>query len=302
MILGYPWWVVAALAVGLITVGAVVGIVYRRRESISRIEFPRSKRASRTGASVLGSMAFQYVLGSIIAVVVIAGLFYATLLYVGVISAVVYWVMFLVGIAILPFLIALGGSEIPFSTAIARVHIMLGAIAFNHHYLVDMGDRWEWYPGEEERVYIEGQWYDIDGGFENRSVLGWRPFGILRFKDEDTFKDIRADTKAERGRRMGGSRHNVTADGGEIEIERGGYAEVEKPLRSGIDGMWLVDLKRLFSRGVRKFGDVELIETTEEVIERGEVTESKIEGWKPIIGALLGLVVGLPVFYLIFFG
>lgn len=218
-------------------------------------------------------------------------------LWLGIVNAIVYSFVFLVGAAFLPFFIALAGADLPLNAAIGRVHILLGAIAFNHHYLVDMGDKWEWCPGEEERVYIEGEWYNIDGGFENRSVLGWRPFGILRFKDDDTYREIRADTKAERDRRGRGT----TTDGGVVEITRGGYDEAEKPLKTGTDGIWVVDLKRLFARGVRKFGDVELVETAEEIIERGEVTQSTFEGWRPLIGTIMGLFLGCGFGYMLFF-
>lgn len=216
--------------------------------------------------------------------------------WLGIIDALVYSVMFIIGVALFPFLLALLGAEIPMNAAIGRVHILLGAIAFNHHYLVDRGDKWEWCPGEEERVYIDGTWYGIDGGFENRSVLGWRPFGILRVKDEETFKEVRSDTKAERDRRG----HGTTTDGGVVEISRGGYDEADETLKTGTDGTWVIDLKRLFSRGVRKIGDVELVETAEEVIERGEVTPSTLEGWRPVIGVIIGLTMGSGFGYMLF--
>lgn len=233
------------------------------------------------------------VFGLLLAAVVLAGLFWATIQIAGIVAAILYWFLFLTGVSIFPFSIALGGNALPFNGLIGKLHVMLGAFAFNHHYLVDMGDRWKWCPGEESRVYIDGQWYDIEGGGDNRSVLGWRPFGILRFKTEDTLQSVRVDTKAERGRQ-------TTADGG--SITRAGVAEKPPKPVTGIDGEWLIDLKRVFSRGVKKIGDVELVETAEEVIERGEVTQSKIEGWKPIIGAIVGLLIGLPVFYFVFFG
>lgn len=215
----------------------------------------------------------------------------------GLLDAIIYTVLFIVGLALLPFLIALLGHDVPFNGVIGRLHVLLGALAFNHHYLVDLGDKWEWCPGGPEHVYIEGQWYEIADGFENRSVLGWRPFGILRFKDEETLREVRADTAAEKSR--GGA---VTADGGTPAVKRGGYDEGKKPPVTGIDGEWLVDLKRLFSRGVRQIGDVELVETAEEVIERGEVTESAFEGWRSVIGAMMGLIFGCVMGYMLFFG
>lgn len=223
------------------------------------------------------------------------GVEYLMVGWLGIIDAVLYTVMFIIGAAAFPFFIAIGGEVLPFNVRIARVHILLGALAFNHHYLVDRGDHWEWCPGEAERVYIDGEWHDIDGGFENRSVLGWRPFGILRYKDDEAYTSLRVDTKAERQRGR-----PTKADGG-AAISRGGYAEASPPAETGIDGTWVIDLKRLFASGVKKFGDVELVETAEEVIERGEVMPSSFENWRPFLETMAGIAFGVVVGYLMFF-
>lgn len=230
---------------------------------------------------------------------IVSFLFWLAVQWVGIIDAIIYSLLFVVGLSLMPFAIALVGKDLPFNGMFGRLHVLLGALAYNHHYLVDLGDKWEWCPGEAERVYIDGQWYDIEGGFDNRSVLGWRPFGILRYKDTETLAAIRADSDALEQRPDAG---RAAADGGAVTVEQGGYDEASPPTVSGKGGMWLLDLKRLYSRGVRKIGDTELVETAEEVIERGEVTGSKIEGWRPVIGALMGLALGVLMGWMLFIG
>lgn len=208
----------------------------------------------------------------------------------GPLATTLYVFVFLFCLALMPMLIWLFGNSFPGSASTGRLHIILGAVAFDHHYLVQRDNEWEWCPGERGQVYIDGEWHDVEGQ-ENYSILGWRPFGILRYKDKETWADKRADTKAER------LRGATATDGGEgAGVERGGWTEAEQPLVTGIEGTWLVDLKRVYTRGVKKIGDIELIETAEEIIERGQVNASRFSNWKPFIetgfGLLLGVITG----------
>lgn len=230
-------------------------------------------------------------------VVALAGAAFAVLaaLYIsyrlaGPVATVLYVFLFLMAVSLAPLAINLVGNGMPFSTSLGRGHIILGAFAFGHHYLVQRDTRWEWCPGEPDRVYIDGEWHEIEGGLENKSVLGWRPFGILRYKDDETFEEVRVDTAAERstGRDRG---RGTTADGG--TVERGGFRQVAPPAVTGIDGTWLVDLKRVFSRGVRKIGDIEIIETAEEIIERGQVQDSKLGLDNPTVTFFVSLTMGV---------
>lgn len=206
----------------------------------------------------------------------------------GVVEAIVYEFLFFFCIAFFPALIGLLGNAVP--NSVGKLHIVLGAFAFNHHYLVERENRWEWCPGDRGQVYIDDEWHDVTG-LENYSVLGWRPFGILRYKDDETWADKRVDQKALRNRDTLES--DPSTDGGTVTVERGGWEEADRPTISGVDGTWLLDLKRIYSRGIKKIGDIELIETAEEVIERGQVKESRMGNWGPFVETVVGLTLGI---------
>jgi len=203
----------------------------------------------------------------------------------GLLDTVVYAGVFVLCATVIPISISIFGAGMPGSAALGKGHIVLGAFAFSHHYLVQREDAWDWCPGEADRVYIDGEWHAIDGQ-ETKSVLGWRPFGVLRYKTDETLREWRADA-AVSGRRQG-----VQPDGGEVEIERGGWTQAPKPDISGQGKHWLVDLKRVYASGVRRIGDIELIETAEEIIERGQVDDGTLSGLGPAITFIVALILG----------
>lgn len=230
------------------------------------------------------------IVGFIAAVAAFGALFVALYIgyrYAGLIDTMVYVTVFLLAATAIPGAIMLFGDTVPGSQALAKMHVALGAFAFNHHYLVQTDDGWDWCPGDKDRVWIDGDWHDIEGGEEHRSVLGWRPFGILRYKESDTLQDIRADAKADvtSGRR--------SSDGG--VVERGGYKRRKKPTvqQYGDNIDWLVNLERVYTRGVQKIGDIELIETAEEIIERGQVEDSFMDKNRPALTFLAALAMGV---------
>jgi hypothetical protein len=203
----------------------------------------------------------------------------------GLLDTAVYAGVFVLCATIIPISISIFGAGMPGSAALGKGHIALGAFAYNQHYLVQRDDRWDWCPGEADRVYIDGSWHEIDGQ-ENKSVLGWRPFGILRYKTGESLQEWRADA-AVSGRRQG-----MHPDGGEVQIERGGWTQAQKPDISGKGKHWLVDLKRVYASGVRRIGDIELIETAEEIIERGQVDDGTLSGLGPAITFIVALILG----------
>lgn len=208
----------------------------------------------------------------------------------GVVNAVVYTFLFAFSAALFPTLIGLFGNAVPMAESIGKLHITLGAIAFDHHYLVQRENKWEVCPGDRGRVYIDEEWHDVEG-LENYSVLGWRPFGILRYKDTETWKDKRADRKAKQLRG-----ETATDGGGGETVERAGWKETSQPVVNGRTGKWLLDLKQAYTRGMEKIGDIELIETAEEVIERGEVDDkNRMGGWRETIEVFGGLLLGAMV-------
>jgi len=227
---------------------------------------------------------------------VAAGVLYLSYQWNGLFNTLLYVSLFLLTLTIFPIAITIAGAGLPAAGLVGKFHIVLGAFAFNHHYLVERDDRWEWCPGDEYRVWIDEEWHGIDGGFEYKSVLGWRPFGIVRYKgDYRAFRESRVDRKARKTRDNYNAEKDITAaDGGQTEaVEMGGYMVKERPEISGADGTWLLDLRRVVGRGVRRIGDVEIIETAEMIIERGEVTTSRVEGFKPMITFIVSLILGV---------
>lgn len=234
---------------------------------------------------------FGAAFGSVLAVVV---LFWLLVQSRGIFNAVVYAFVFILCATLFPILISLFGNAVPGAPSIGKLHLTLGALAFDHHFLVQRDHKWEWCPGERYedglRVWVDDDWHHVDGE-ENLSVLGWRPFGILRYKDKETWSEHRVDTKGE------SLRGATAADGGANRTdERAGWELSEPEPVSGVDGAWLLDLKRIYSRGIEKIGDIELIETAEEIIERKQVESTSLSGWRPFIetgsGLLLGVITG----------
>jgi len=216
----------------------------------------------------------------------------------GPIATMVYAILFVLALGIMPIIIYMLGAATP--QFIGKLHFILGSVAFDHHYLVQRETGWEWCPGERGRVWIDGEWRNIDAGETNLSVLNWRPFGVLRDKEQDTWVDERVDTAAQRFKPE--RETDPTTDGGQDTVVRAGVREVDQPEISGLDGTWLLDLKRMYSRGLKQIGDIELIETAEEVIERGQVDESRdtMPSWVEAV-VFVGMGGGFGFAYLLLF-
>lgn len=225
-----------------------------------------------------------------IVVLAVVGALVGLVVWLGALTAILYVFLFVVAVTFLPFGINLAGAAIPGATSLGKGHFVLAAFAMDHHYLVDRGDRWEHCCGDENGVYIDGDYKEITDGLDNKSVLGWRPFGILRYKDEETLLQERVDGVAEQKR---GCR--ASADGGvpDSEVVRGGFPTAEPMIESGLDGTWVVDLKRVFTRGLKKLGDIEIIETTEEIVERGQVDDSRIGNMSPALTFFISIALGV---------
>lgn len=235
-----------------------------------------------------------------VAIIAVAiGAFAFTVQSRGLLDAIIYSFLFVFSAALFPVMINLLGGSTP--NSVGKLHLLLGAVAFDHHYLVQRAHGWEWCPGERGRVWIDDEWHELEGE-ENYSVLGWRPFGILRYKDEDTWTKQRADQAGLSKRPSATRERDPSADGGAPVVERGGIREVERPVISGLDGTWLLDLKRIMTNGVRKIGDVELIETAEEIIERSQVDDGRMSNAGPVVetvgGILLGVLAGYGYIFL----
>lgn len=228
-------------------------------------------------------------------VLVVVLVLYLSYQWNGLVDTIIYVTLFIAAFSIMPIIIGIFGAEIWGNHLLAKLHEILGAAAFGYHYLVDRGDRWERWPGDADRIWVDKEWHDIVGGFDNRTVLGWQPFGITRYKDEDTFRKARVDEQARH-------RDAVKGDGG--TVERAGFDQVDPPIESGLDGTWIVDLKRIMTPGVRRMADVDIIETAEEIIERREVG-NRGQGTRinPLVtggvALLLGITTGLVYLWLV---
>lgn len=209
----------------------------------------------------------------------------------GPIATVVYAFLFLFALTFFPVLIGLLGGSLPGASKVGKLHIILGQFAYGRGVLLQLEDRFEWVPATSDEFYFDGEWHEINGGETNWSVVGWRPFGIIRYKEGETFESVRVDTTA------GGPQR---PDGG--TVKRGGFEEATPPAETGLDGKWVLDLKRMYSHGLKKIGDIEVIEKAEEIATRRNAEDSITSGWEPIIGSVVGLIIGLATGYVMLGG
>lgn len=244
--------------------------------------------AGRSAGNAMRTFRFKAAVASVVVLVAAGLLLRAMWGWFGPVNTILYSFSFLFSMAALPLLVLFFGSATPGNGFLGKLHVILAHVAYRYPYLLDVGDRWEYAPGEKKRVWIEGQYRDIKSGFDNRSVLGWRPFGIILDKTRVGLTEQRADTKAERDR-------GQTADGG--TVERAGYAEARPPAETGIDGTWVLDLKRVFSRGVKRIANIDLIETTEEVTQREQSQTGSFDKWRGVIAMFFGYFVGVAITY-----
>lgn len=225
-----------------------------------------------------------------IAVLAVATLALAvSVLLAGLVATIVYAFLFLLMLFAAPSLIGLMGRSTPGNGSLGKGHFILGQFAAGHGYLVQVRDQYKLCVGTADRVLIDGDWYEITDGKSNMTVLGWRPFGVLWFKDEDELQRARVDPNA---------KSRVGADGGSHDVQRAGIEEVRPdPSVSGMDGKWLVDVKRLYSRGLQRIGNLDLLEQSEEQAMRDEVGTSRTREWSTVIGGVLGLAIGVVTGY-----
>ena len=220
------------------------------------------------------------------------GLVGVSYVYAGPVATIVYAFLFLFGLFGMPALITLGAPSFPDSMrkAIGGLHVILGQAALGVGYLVQYDDRYEVHPGTKDRIWIDGNWREIESGKTNLKILGWQPFGMVRFKQYDTLEDERVDPATQ-----------SRADGG--TEERGGFEGVPPdPSVSGLDGEWLVDLKLVVTSGVRKMGDIDVLEKAEEIIMRKESRGGRMEGREALMGSIVGLVLGIATGYFLLGG
>jgi len=223
-----------------------------------------------------------------LALVLLAAL-YISLRFNGALATVVYAITFVVAATFIPSVVTVLRGGVPFGGAIGGLQMTLGQFCYGVGYLVEFEDRYEWCPGTEESVYIDGAWRDIESGQQNLTQLGWKPFGMIHWKPENEqahpFSDYQPHAES-----------GASTDGGVDSVTRGGAKQASLEKAQQQRGP-VVDMKRVMNSNVRKFGDTELIERVEEIIERGEVQDSQRSAYGPMIGSIVGLVIGIIVGY-----
>lgn len=311
--------------VGLLAAVAYVVLAYRELDEREKQElhdaleeFARTagaeiKRRSKDGAEAtatgLTSRTAKTVYVSAILTAIAGGVLYLSWRLSGLVDTIVYAFLFLVGVSFIPTTILFLGPSFPrsFKAIFGKLHFMLGQIAFGTGYLVQRTDKWEMCPGSKDRVFIDDEWHEIDGGQTNFSVLGWKRFGVLRYKTEETLKEERVDNTRQREWSLeeitNASTTELVGDGGNThQITRGGYTELMPDMASLRSNEWLIDLKKVYSKGLKKIGDIDLIEKAEEIQMRKEAKSSRAGGWEPVIGSIVGLIIGVATGYVLLGG
>ncbi|MGB9966124.1 hypothetical protein [Halobacterium hubeiense] len=209
----------------------------------------------------------------------------------GPISTIAYVVLFVVGAVGTPLFVILFAPSFPnlMKDIYGKMHWFLGALTYGNTILVETDDGWTICPARDGKVYINGEWEDIEGGFKYQSTILGLPFGIARDKSsDDAYADVRVDPRAE-----------ALSDGGVVASpdsgsrNRGGYSEANPDVDvSGNDGIWLVDLVRVMASGLVHAGDGELVEQAEMDKLQDEAKASRMQGWKPVVGMIAGLILG----------
>lgn len=218
----------------------------------------------------------------------------------GPISTIAYVVFFTIGAVGTPLFVILFGPSFPglFKDLYGKLHWFLGALTYGNTVLVETDEGWEACPAADGAVYVDDEWQEIHGGWENKSTILGLPFAIARDKSsDDAYAHVRVDPKAD-----------AVSDGGVVQApshgnrERGGYQEAAPDVDvTGDDGVWLVDLVRVEGSGLVHAGDGELVEQAEMDKLQDEAKSSRMQGWKPVVGMIAGLLLGCGVGFTIMF-
>lgn len=230
---------------------------------------------SHIGHLLTTERAYQVYAATLLSAIAVFTLWVSNTL-VGTTTTVIYALLFCVGLGLLPGLVGFFG--VSFTGGMRKIsgalHFRLAQLAFGGSYLVQTDDGWQICPGKAEQVYFDGEWQDVKGG-DKRKILGKSPFGLLRYKEDDTWRELRSDALP-------------VADGGEGIVPGIDTVQVTPQARD-----WRLDLRRAFARGLRQIADISAIEKAEEIAMRQEARDSRIGGWEPIIGSLIGLLLGI---------
>lgn len=234
----------------------------------------------------------------------------------GPIATVAYAVLFLLGLTLLPVSILLFGQIVPNSLGTGM--FILGQLAFGEGWLVQHDDGWQMHPGRtrdgRSEIYLGGHWHPLDAD-SKKTVLGWAPFGILLRKTKETMAEARparqgagvdldaldadervaVETMQDVGVDVGklGIQQATRSDGGEdvTVVKRGEIEQVQRDYQRRHE--WVLDLKRWWSEGLSRMGDIDVVEKIEEVTMRNEAMADANRRRNTYIGVAVGLVLGV---------
>lgn len=263
----------------------------------ARGEDNNSEEPAGLGSRALAAVTSGKAKGLYFTVVVAAvtlGVGYASWVFAGPVDTVLYFFLFGFGAVLIPATVGLGSPSFTrgMRSIFGKLHFIQGQIAFNGGFLLELDNKWVMCPTRDTPDGVEfhhdGEWHGPVSGMENMSMLGWQRFGVLRFKDEETFRSVRENPNSLQ-----------LADGGESKIVRGGVPEaLPQDADVGRDE-WLFDIKKVWSKGLQKMGDIDLIEKAEEVAMRNQAKEGRMSGWETTISVVIGLVLGSGTAYML---
>lgn len=202
----------------------------------------------------------------------------------------VYLVVFVSAAIGIPAFVSLAGPSMPgfLRSIFGPVNWVLGMLTFDIGILVQREQGgYEMCPGRRPddspndlEVYVDEEWHTIEGGHENLSRHGMRPFGLLYFKEDAAFGEYREDAKAV-----------VTGSEESRRKPRGGFEHSQKPATSG-DESYLINTTKVVE-GMQQVARSSIINRAEEQQLKKEAKSSGYSSIATILGAFGGLLVGV---------
>lgn len=313
MAFGIPLWAGVGGVALLAVVVVVAAILYRQPELRSKIDLSTTERSFsglltsfNAGGNGDGDNEGGFFSGPImrvglpVSVFIIGG--YA-LLRLGpanflTVDRIIYFAVFLFSAALIPGIIALNGpalGKIKLDGALGKLNWTLGMLTFGIGILVQRtDDNYEMWPAQMQdgtlHLYLDGKWTELDR-IEHLSRLGWRPFGIHFEKSTKSLKPYLENFGSE----------DVVSDGGRSELEglRGSRAGFEETGPSTTKNYhWILDAVRLRPR--KSAAGASLINRAEVIEIAKQNKGGKLASWSNIIGAMMGLIIGGIMAFIIF--
>jgi len=185
----------------------------------------------------------------------------------GVISAIVYSLLFVVGMTAVPLFVLLLRDATP--DLVATLLVALGSLAAGEAWLVQHDGEWRIHAGRtvdgESQVWLAEAWRPV-ADTTHQTRLAWQPFGILWSKE--TVGETRAPARAK-----------TVADG----------------------GGWTVGMHDWLSAGLMRIGDIAMLSDIEEVTARKASGSGGSTARGALIGSIVGLILGIMTGYVAVF-